>query len=267
MFRSLFDIVERQRDLTEEERIALLEQWKNSGVKPEIFSWFNQEIWLDAQNGRDSNSGSPDSPVATVEEIVNNRIPPGGQAIIHLLSDVSLHSEIHLNGRRLMFVGSEGSKTENNPWIEMDILDDSGKTAGFVTEIFGEIILFRVNLRTPQRDSTGSIWEGFLRRYDRIKAIFMTYSSIIEVNNTSVVRVQTGPSALVDVGLYDTDIKKLGNWTPIWAEGSLWTLSFKVSNSNAYDSNGNSINWSDVVGGIVKDSNGVPRNIVSNIVF
>ena len=267
MFRSQFSVYQRQVDLKEEDRIALLEQWKSTGAKREVWKWFNQEIWLDAQNGDDNNSGSPDSPVATVEEIVNNRVPPGGQATIHLLSDASLHSVILLNGRRIRFVGREGSKTENNPWIEIDVLDDSGKTAGFVTEFFGEIILFSVNLRTPQRSSTDSIWEGFIRRYDRTKAIFMTFNSIIEVNNTSVIRVQSGPSCMVDVSLYNTDIKKLDNWTPIWAEGSLWTLSLKVSNSKAYDSSGNSINWSDVIGGIIKDSNGVPRNIVSNIVF
>ena len=31
--------------------------------------------------------------------------------------------------------------------------------------------------------------------------------------------------------------------------------------------NGNTINWSDVIGGIVKDSNGIPRNVLSNIIL
>jgi len=76
MFRSLFDIVERQRDLKEEDRIALLEQWK-----PQIDDFIAKAkedynvlleypvIYVDPIGGDDSNSGSSTSaPLKTLEE-------------------------------------------------------------------------------------------------------------------------------------------------------------------------------------------------------
>jgi len=87
MFRSLFDIVERQRDLREEDRIALLEQWKNSGAKPEITSWWIGYFKVHQLEGSDeTGDGSVNAPFKSIQKAVNS-VPPGGIALIELLDD------------------------------------------------------------------------------------------------------------------------------------------------------------------------------------
>jgi len=42
---------------------------------------------------------------------------------------------------------------------------------------------------------------------------------------------------------------------------------FTIGDCSFEDSSGNSVSLSDYVSNIIKDSNGIPRNIISNIVF
>jgi len=41
----------------------------------------------------------------------------------------------------------------------------------------------------------------------------------------------------------------------------------RVNSVGIYDGSGNELGWTDVILGIIRDANGVPRNVLSNIVL
>ena len=250
MFRSLFDIVERQRDLKEEDRIALLEQWKTTGAKPEITGWWNQNFT-----------------VKTSEELaeVIRAIPVGGAANIFLFKDVvyELSSSIDVVRKYLAFKPT-GSGT-NNPKIVAkslvkEILGSDRNTTYHFNLTASTIFAWNIDFEVEEaQDSSLSIWPHSSMFYGTygISSINLVNSNIT-LPNTSYFGLadSDGWASQVALNLTNCTIDTAGAYALYITNGGM-AVYLEANCSYSDDTK--------KISGIVKDSNGVPRNVVSNV--
>jgi len=252
MFRSQFSVYQRQVDLKEEDRIALLEQWKNSGAKPEITGWWNVSFT-----------------VSTAEELANaiSEIPVGGTGIIFLKKDTiyELTKTIHITNKTITFKAT-GSGT-NNPKIVCPSLitsiggSDKNTTYHFMltgSNIFSHGIDYELQ---EAQDSNLPTWIH--------SAVFTGEYGISSVNlvNATINLPSTNYFGLADSdGWASQVLLNLTNCTV----NTAGAYAYYITNNGVGGYSETNCSYSDdtkKISGIVKDANGVPRNIVSNIVL
>ena len=87
--------------------------------------------------------------------------------------------------------------------------------------------------------------------------------------------------SVCEVSLKNTKLTQYGQWQQVilTANGTFkdiqqdqiisfgGCLILNEAGSKLLDAEGNSLRWADVIGGIVRDSNGIPRNVMSNVVL
>ncbi len=287
MFRSLFDIVERQRDLREEDRIALLEQWKSTGAKPEITGWWNKVFYIDSENGDDNNDGSSSAPFKTVKKAVYS-VPVGGIGVIVLKNGQTHYlptdSDIYVLGKQVLFVAwdstadSNGNRTypyTNPPTIRFPKKIDNtvskfilGGNAciGFGRYNYG--VVLEDDPDVPLNDpifwghgdtipNTGQSWG-----YSKL-SVAHSYIKLQKARLTTTIDeiVLRWTKFFFDDSDSNHFIADVG-----WG-----TLRLEISSGDLvkYDDSA-SIGWDNIgqyIRDIVKDSNGIPRNVISNIVL
>ena len=225
-----------------------------------------KRVYVDPTNGSDGNDGSPDAPVQTLWKAVEI-IPPGGVGEIILRGDISIQQNIFLNGKTLIIRRENlpAIKDENNPWISHQIIDEENNyTSGFSPYRGGTIFFHGVNIRTVSSSNTLGIWEGFIKRTDNAFCRIGFFNSIIEVNTSSLIRIAAGPTGLTEISLYGTEVRKLDTSYPVLNEGNS-PIYLKVGTTTFTDSSGNTLTWDNFVKNILRDSNGVPLNVIANI--
>ena len=96
MFRSQFSVYQRQINLSEEERIALLELWRNRDAKPEITGWWNVK-----------------ATVTTSSELADaiSQVPTGGMGIITIPggTELVLDRDIAINNKFVLISGDSSN--------------------------------------------------------------------------------------------------------------------------------------------------------------
>jgi len=235
---------------------------------------FYKTVYVDSVNGDDTNPGTIDAPFKTLTKAVDS-IPAGGYGIIKLNSDVYLDTRIELKGRILYITPTTlapdtqcCTPNQNNPWIyaEGNIGTNGDMGAGFVGQ--GMVITEYVNIETKPCTNCG-IWRGFIGRHDNSKYILSMYAAYIKIGtNNELVRIQSGPAAITEIALYNCNISFTdANFNTLIELEDSAPISFKPTGSTATDANGNSLTWQDVISGIIRDTNGLPRNVISNVVL
>ena len=251
MFRSLFDIVERQRDLREEDRIALLEQWKNSDAKPEITGWWKvsesvnsfselKAFIAEAPVGAELNIEVKGTIDITESLRCKQRITltPG-------TTDAALNFHVSSSSSYRYVTGFllEYPFTINNSSVGhlgINIIDETGSTNPFQSGSRG---IFR----SPSYD-----WGA----YGDINITIQT-SKLIELGD-----VYLAESAYKHLRLFLSQATiKLNSILAFYT-----TAEIEAIDVTFQDMDGNAKELKDVIP-IVRDANGVPRNIVSNIVL
>jgi len=253
---------------------------------PLINSAMDQTFYIDADNGDDNNDGSSAHPFKTIKKAVDS-VPISGIGNIVVLGDYTLQQDTDI---RYKHINLTPKGTLTFPWTT----NSSGKYAGIVGINFynsliklnlnsnynGKIVIEKNNTGATSLDhfrlSAFRIGEG--NKYGYIKCALYTfqdnYNPII-VKDGSLVSIHewsgNRPAFLgVSISGYYG-----GTNRSIQVDSDAYLVNFENTPSSFYynydggltDLSGNSINIDSVVAGIVKDSNSVPRNVISNIVF
>ena len=298
MFRSQFSVYQRQVDLKEEDRIALLEQWKNSGAKPEITSWWNEIFYVDVENGNDNNDGSSSAPFKTIRRAVNS-VPVGGNADIILLgsSDPSnpkqflIDANLSVKNKRLRFM-TNGTYATIKPKVVVASIAGNNYNYAHHFILYNSYIEFHnddwnsfVTVENPQKADSSLDWINFAQ-FTLVALSSAVIFRGLKINPTPIVKLHdSGAYVIGNQYAIEGDFSEIAinysfkiqaesvNAIPYFATtglGSSGVLMFRVHNNGIFeDFNGNSLNASvtDLISGVVKDANGIPRNIVSNIVL
>ena len=240
---------------------------------------FNRTFYVDADNGDDNNDGSSANPFKTIKKACDS-VPTGGIANIELLAGQTyvLESDIGIYNKKIRFLKhGDGdnpivtTKTRtrtsgSNTYAEVNNFHISGGALNFYSG---------VDIVVPSNstgDNISPLNNGFIiPEYNTYSGAFIGfhYCSITINGDFSLINNYNygGGSPFTDIKFWGVTVNLMKNGTKVISNNGNSTCSIGWY-STIKDSSGNDISVSDnLLSGVVKDSNGVPRNVISNIVF
>ena len=246
---------------------------------------FNRTFYVDATNGDDNNDGSEANPFKTIDKAVGS-VPVGGVGGITILGDYTLQQDINIEYKHISLT-PKGTLTF--PWF---VTNDTYAGIHGIT-LYDSLIHFYIDsnnsgkIVVPDNDtgktSINPAYSSALRIDESYEYGYFKFSLRTHQDDYNPIVVRDG--ALVSIAQWSADRPDLlsiaisGDYTgtnrSIQVDSGAYLVNFENTPSSFFynyaggltDLSGNSINIDSVVAGIVKDSNGVPRNIISNIVF
>jgi len=246
---------------------------------------FNKTFYVDATNGNDTNVGSSAYPFKTIKKACDS-VPVGGVGSITILGDYTLQQNIDILYKHID-LNLKGTLTF--PWFATDntyagihgiTLHNSSIGFYIDSSTNGKLIVLDNN---TGKTSINPFYSSALRVNESTKYGYIKFSIWTSQDNYSPIIIKDG--ALVSIRQWSTNRPDLlsiaisghyaGTNRSIQVDSGAYLVDFENAPSSFYysydggltDLSGNSINIDSVVAGIVKDPNGVPRNIISNIVL
>jgi len=224
-------------------------------------------FYVDAENGDDNNDGSSSAPFKTLQKTISS-VPSGGYCGIYLKDgtyiidnyiilnnqNIVINCSLVTNSANISFLTRESHNKERpyNIYIQNSHLrfygynkcsiETPGLSLGLGDKINEGVFLFVGNGLVDFYQCTISVNEFYLVS----GYVYQGYLNIIAACFSDNIIVKNGSSNVIDA-------RKL--------------LIHSSVNDDIRDSDNNNLAWSDVIDAIVKDANGNPRNIISNIVF
>jgi len=246
---------------------------------------FNKTFYVDATNGNDTNDGSSAYPFKTIKKACDS-VPVGGVGNITILGDYTLQQDI---GIQYKHINLTPKGTLTFPWFATDAtyagihgitLHSSSIYFYIDSKVNGKVVVLGNN---TGKTSINPVYSSALRvsetaEYGHIKFMLWAFQ-----DNYNPIIIRDG--ALVSISQWSINRPDLlsiaisGHYTgtnrSIQVNSGAYLVNFESTPSSFYynynggltDLLGNSININSVVTGVIKDSNGVPRNIISNMVF
>jgi len=240
-----------------------------------INSAMNQIFYVDATNGDDNNDGSNAHPFKTIKKACDS-VPVSGYGNIQLAKNQTyfIDSDIYFHNKYII-INVSNSIIENTAYVYTHNGTDYTATYGFAPTM-SSILFLGGTIRTANllTDANGNvlpsaIWQGIIKRNDHARAFVQTYETNIELGDTDFIRRAYG-SNTVDLFMYLGSVNRVGanqDGCLIHNETGDFRFSSCCASLGTERDGSTDLTWNSIISGIVKDSNGVPRNIISNIVF
>ena len=195
---------------------------------------FSRTFYVDATNGDDNNDGSSANPFKTIEKACNS-VPTGGVGYISLKSDININHNIFLYHKSISFNFNSYSinfKTDGKSYVY-----------GFFIGDFSSLKFTNGTINTPNKDSDTSNYHSY--------------------NHPAIIKIGIKGDNFYSLACsYDVTYNDSGDY--YFFEASYAAVSFSFQGTVNFSG---SRSWDDLSSGLIKDSNGVPRNVISNIVF
>jgi len=240
----------------------------------DVNSVMYKKIFVDAQDGSDtSGDGSYSAPFKTIDKALKSVIPGSAVEIILKPGVYTLIDDYYLCNN-MIYLESYSSDQVDQVIVTHDIasqnflggfrLSNSTITVRYLTIKTYNGDPNRLNSETVQYGYVRSI---FGRANDGGFGYINFYSTKIELNYGYLVNLSFGGDFYI-VNLYTTQVKVNDtNSKLVYTERTHYPYVFSIHASTIKDSSGNNLQWKDYLDGIIRDSNGVPRNVISNIVL
>lgn len=246
--------------------------WSSSKIKAEIDAISTvygkkQKFYVDEINGNDENDGlSETTTFKTLPKAIESVIYVGD---ILLLSDITLKNPITLLNKKITIYSKDTNSTDYAYNKKINITIEGKKVIGF--RLFdSSLILNYVDIVCPLFNGTDGAFEYTYR------AVF-SFSSRYKSSNLTLfnLRFFQNSSTLLFFDLLDLQHTiVLGYRTKLLLNKQGVLIKIRDRGINLfcnYDvfsfSNGIGTNLSTYISGIVRDSNGVPRNVISNMIL
>jgi len=248
-----------------------------------------REFYVDAENGDDNNDGSESAPFKTLQKAIDS-VPVGGRGQITVMGDYTLDQVIGVRHKSI-YINLHGTLTpiwyieqsSNKAWLYGIRLYDSTIEFYLESKNSGKIVI-------PPNDTGASI--GALRSLCVEKGALSAvhFRIIVEENDYHPIIVNAG--ALVEI--YQSNAPLQGSFGFLSIGGYyagtnrevivdvandawlLWSSNTSLLHplvvnftyeGGLIDASGNPLGLGDVIGGILTDTNGVPRNIICSEVI
>ena len=250
---------------------------------------FNRIFYVDSQNGDDNNDGSSDSPFKTLAKAIS-ATPIGGQVTINLLSDYTLEQDIDIGKRYVKIDVKNGVKLKTSWYVassgnaKLHFIDISNGFLYIYLSQYdenGEPSQLIIPENDTEKDKEAEYIEFIKNSSGGCGKLRISYRN--KVDGAVVIDVKDGylfkqytwtrTKSFIDIRIQGhyvgskIRINTANNALLASLAGTPTAFTFQVDGETLIDQNGNNLDIKDVVSGIIKDSNGVPRNIISNIIF
>lgn len=261
--------------------VNTLENWRANAedIQNGIPRLWNRTIYVDQLGGDDANDGSENSPVQTLQRAVD-LIPVGGIGEIILLSDYTLESNVNIQNK---IVTIDLNKHTLQPaWYEVNGIGRIYTIYLFYAFIHIKMEQFSssgtpAKILITQSPYSSNLMRGLFTVLRGVAGVFLyirnqVETDIIEMHpDSSLVRCADYMNMKLNVGIeffYEgSNIKVYNGSYLIDFQGKTGAIFYLNGGGTFSDENGNSKNLADVIAGVIRDVNDVPRNIVSNIVL
>ncbi len=251
-------------------------------------SVMTKTVYVDQVNGNDGNDGSVNRPFKTLQKAVNS-VPVGGSVYINLLSDIDYTTSsegsisienrtVYINGNwktirvgwhnvrgyaylLLQFFLANSKLHFFNTYIE---ITNIGLPSNPVFNTWGEKFVLYGNELYYLTPSV--ITFNWYNRTDNNKNLITINSSAHLVSHTGDWPANNSSFCIFSISSYSVPNNKIQirNGAVL---SSIPLGSINIANLQFIDENGNVKSARDYITNIIKDANGIPRNIVSNLVL
>lgn len=231
----------------------------------DVNSAMGKTVYVDAENGSDtSGDGTQGAPFKTIRKAIDS-VPTGGKAAISLISDITVEGTISISRKYIRIVGNTSGKkitVKNNRGYGFQLLHDT------VLEIhpsIDEIIWIPGTVNVQHWNTLFKSFEGnntlILNHWHPSHRLKIT----IQPNNDS----KSGHIINNEAGFLTIYMDKVDFIIPDTSKYAICfdNIACQMGSISYKKPDGTELQQSDVIKCITKDSNGVPRNIISNIVF
>ena len=247
--------------------VNVLETWKANAedISTGIPRLWNQTIYVDQLNGDDSNPGTSDAPVKTLQKAFD-MVPSGGAAEIRLLSDYIIDTFVNGRDKVLNVRIQKNDATLVNIYQKIQPVGNYNTAMSF-TNLAGSITFYRCNLDIIDESDPAKGFDSYVQFISRGKhkgsvvAVSLLYTTVnlASLSNHTYFKTDGVFSPNIAISLYSSVIKQnAGRFLDIGGVASL-----SVDNSS-YVENGT---WADVISRIIRDIDGKPRNLIANFVI
>ena len=241
--------------------------------------------YVDQINGDDVNDGSSGSPFRTLQKAIDS-VPDSGSAHIYLKNDYTLeytervfigyNKEIHLVISPYILTTSYGTSPSNSNY--------SRKGYFTITNAFLEVHIGNGQIIVPENNTGKTIdppsYGFFQVLYNTKGTIAIKITSTAggnwcEIHEGALIGCDnwSAAKAVINVMVYPHYNRALAlfgsNSFFIHGSGSLINLFADINNNDGtgyITRDGNNISVADSLAGIIRDTNGIPRNIKSNVI-
>jgi len=263
----------------------------------DVNSVMYKTIYVDAENGSDNTGdGSSSAPFKSLQKAIDS-IPPGGQGYITIVGNYTVTESIIKVVNKSITISLSG-ELHFKPIVRVS---GSYKYKGVTKFIVASNSLLRIasgysNFQIIIDEDYPDDWDSAMSHANG-QTIFSACSSRIEIgaynvkhNSKILVKIPAGfslfststsdwyfsPRAIhsifsFSVASSESNHKIIldGNFLINGTQAPTYVLNFYINypSLKLVDSQGNNIDLKNKIVGIIKDSNGIPRNIVSNVVF
>lgn len=257
----------------------------NKGWIP-VAEIMSPRFYVDAVNGNDNNDGSQNAPFETLKKAFDS-IPFGGRGVIVLLSDIVLNKDVTTGENKFIVLDLNNHKISTSVYILGDgyyaiysVIIHSGTVLHILLRDYG--VLETPNIPTDRPISPRRALLSFNEFCVNAGIAFYIHSR----SGTSWAKIRDN-TRLVSVWHW-SDSKPSGIFVTLFPhynrilnlygsnsyyvdfQGAVGGIYSVIDNDGARGyirRNGVNISVKDAVTGIVRDDNGVPRNVISNIIL
>jgi len=247
---------------------------------------FNRTLYVDYYNGSDSNSGTSSSPFKTIGKAVTV-IPYGGKGWINIIGEYVHDTGISIDNKDIViyykekFIIKWKNNGENSAVINPIGMNNSSLTmyANTSSDGVAPTIESINDTGLPLGNSSSRIFIKLAEFHGHVSIQFFYRNRVVDaklmdlrdtklVSSTYGANDQIGTTHLGISGYYKGDIC-LDAGSLLADINRCGLLSYKrtLNGISFKDENGDALDDKTKFSGVIRDTNGVPRNIQSNLVF
>jgi len=251
----------------------------------DVNSAMYKTVFVDAENGSDeTGDGSQGAPFKTLRKAIDS-IPSGGAADIYLNGHYIMTDSISIRNKSVKLYVYGTLEVKNYSQVSHYhagfILDSNASLSIKILKYPGDNRnLDRKLIINPENDVGGVeafivIESGSTFTLEMLLDYDQSGKIPVEIRNGNLIQLNpwNANTALAKIGIIQYaynksfSIKMHSNTNFIINNGGVFELEYIGNLRKFIDENGNEIDLKTKISGVVKDSNGVPRNIISNIVL
>ena len=249
----------------------------------------SKTVYVDQVNGDDGNDGSANAPFKTIKKAVDS-VPAGGYGLIYLKpgQTYSIDPTTYLYNKYIHFKTTDLQAVTNGDVAPPEIHPTAFVDGNNYNSLYG-FILFNSTLRfewvriivpslpNPNLPINHYYHGAVISGLGKIIAHYWDPTN----SHPPQFVIPRNTFPLIRSGSRDGkgNISVILSFSTIQAEGvanrsiflelqySNAIAEFQTHGSVVKNSAGNSLSWNDVISGIVRDSNGIPRNVISNVIL
>jgi len=251
----------------------------------DVNSVMYKEIYVDAENGSDqTGDGTQSAPFKTLRKAIES-IPSGGAA------------DIYLNGQYIMtdLISIRNKSVELYIYGTLEVKNCSKPShyhAGFILDSNTSLSIKIVKYPDDNRNLNRKLIINPENGVGGVEAFIVmesgstfTLEMLLDYDQSGKVPVEIRNGNLIQLNPWNTNtalakigiiqyaynksfsIKMYSNTNFIISNGGIFELEYIGNFRKIVDENGNPVDIKTKISGIIKDSNGVPRNIISNLIL